>query len=66
VFNLIVSYSDPFRSDIDIDTIFIIIGEASRPNSLTTLEIVRTMSDPSLYTYPSPLEGYENLPPLST
>ncbi|KAM0696421.1 hypothetical protein Q7P36_003667 [Cladosporium allicinum] len=24
------------------------------------------MSDPSLYTYPSPLEGYENLPPLPT
>ncbi|OBW64576.1 MAG: Uncharacterized protein AUREO_053600 [Aureobasidium pullulans] len=23
------------------------------------------MSDPSIYTYPSPLEGYENLPPLS-
>ncbi|EXJ79596.1 DOPA 4,5-dioxygenase [Capronia epimyces CBS 606.96] len=23
------------------------------------------MSDPFLYTYPSPLEGYENLPPLS-
>ncbi len=22
------------------------------------------MSDPFLYTYPSPLEGYENLPPL--
>ncbi|OMP85104.1 putative 21.2 kDa protein [Diplodia seriata] len=22
------------------------------------------MSDPSLYTYPSPLEGWENLPPL--
>lgn len=24
------------------------------------------MSDPSLYTYPSPLGGYENLPPLPT
>ncbi|CAD0083212.1 unnamed protein product, partial [Aureobasidium vineae] len=24
-----------------------------------------TMSDPSIYTYPSPLEGYGNLPPLS-
>ncbi|KAI5194605.1 hypothetical protein E4T42_08943 [Aureobasidium subglaciale] len=23
------------------------------------------MSDPSIYTYPSPLEGYQNLPPLS-
>lgn len=23
------------------------------------------MSDPSIYTYPSPLEGYENLPRLS-
>lgn len=22
------------------------------------------MADPSLYTYPSPLEGFENLPPL--
>lgn len=22
------------------------------------------MSDPTLYTYPSPLEGYQNLPPL--
>lgn len=22
------------------------------------------MADPSLYTYPSPLEGYRNLPPL--
>lgn len=23
------------------------------------------MGDPSIYTYPSPSEGYENLPPLS-
>lgn len=23
------------------------------------------MSDPSQYTYPSPLDGYENAPPLS-
>lgn len=22
------------------------------------------MADPSIYTYPSPLEGFENLPPL--
>lgn len=24
------------------------------------------MADPSLYTYPSPLQGYENLAPLGT
>jgi hypothetical protein len=24
------------------------------------------MADPSAYTYPSPLEGYKNLPPLPT
>jgi hypothetical protein len=63
VCSLIANYPVPYHLNIDTKT----LGETSKTIVLIhTLSPKSTMADPSLYTYPSPLEGYENLPPLPT
>jgi hypothetical protein len=51
-------------SDCDIESVVSKHISTSKYQSQVSFLSLRTMSDPSLYTYPSPLEGYRDLPPL--